>query len=171
MRKDVEKVTGRKLDFLKLIRPEGEAHLTVFTPVEAQAIVARTEGEPGKVTMSEIEELTKKVQLKDMDLTTQGIGSGSKMIDGKLEETFFLLVESDKLKELRGSIKDLFVSKGGDPQLFSPETFYPHITIGYTKRELHVSDGVIKDYDNSFDSRFKVSMDSSKSASVKPSAR
>ena len=158
MRRDVEAVIGRKLDFLKLLRPEGEAHVTTFTPVEARRIIAREEGEAGKLSMDDIEAIAQKTDLKNLDLQIKGVGSGSKLINGNLEETFFLIVDSEKLRSVRHQINDLYLSRGGDPEQFKPDHFYPHITIGYTARDLHESDGVLKDKENSIDSRFRLEM-------------
>ena len=162
LRKEVMKAASltKPLKYLKDIRKEGEAHVTAFTPVEAQKIVTNDpEAEPNKLTMKEISSLAKEVDISQMDLDVKGFGSGSRVLNGNLEQTFFLIVDSKKLRAFRESIQTLYVSKGGQPEDFQPEKFYPHITIGYTERDLHEGlDGVIKDLEHSRDDRLKVTV-------------
>jgi len=70
------------------------------------------------------------------------------------EETFLVLVDSPKLRKIRGKIWRLFVKKGGEPSAWDPAWFFPHITIGYTKRDLHELD-VIKNIRSSWDKLIK----------------
>jgi 2'-5' RNA ligase len=70
---------------------------------------------------------------------------GKLNIDGVEEKTFYIVVESPELVAIRQEIQNLFLLKGGNEKDFVAENFYPHITIGYTKRDLHDEDGIIKD--------------------------
>jgi len=45
----------------------------------------------------------------------------------------------------RKEVQNLFISKGGEPVKFLPAKYFPHITLGFTKRDLHESDDVKKD--------------------------
>ena len=143
--KQLEKKLGRKLI------SRGEAHITVITPPEF------TNGLDKKVSIQEIHKIAKKMKIQKSDFDVLCIGNGKKEIEGKVEETFFVVVQSADLMKIRKAVKKLFVKRGGDPSLFRPEKFYPHITIGFTKRDLHESDGVIKG-DNSKDARFILEM-------------
>ena len=63
---------------------------------------------------------------------------------GQNEFTYFVVVQSEDLISIRKKIQDSFVGKGGDKNDFNPLNYFPHITLGFTKRDLHESDGVIK---------------------------
>jgi hypothetical protein len=62
----------------------------------------------------------------------------------KTEETYYAVVESLDLIDLRKSIQHAFGKNGGKKQLFDPENFDPHITLGFSKRDLFKIDGVVK---------------------------
>ncbi len=61
------------------------------------------------------------------------------------EATYYVVVESDRLLQIRKAVLDLYVHNGGKAEDFKAEVFYPHVTLGFTKRDLHFEDGVIKD--------------------------
>jgi hypothetical protein len=145
----VEGITGRPLIFFKGFDPLGEAHVTTLSPVEL--IVLRQ-----KLSMNEIEEIARAHNIQSSDLQYLGFGSAKKELDGRDEETFFLIVESQNLRRIRQAIYDEFARRSDDPSLAVPPDFYPHITIGYTKRDLHISDGVIKNQIHSLDSRIQL---------------
>ena len=94
------------------------------------------------------------MNIQSADIKVIGIGSGNKLIEGTLEETFFVIVDSLKLRRIRHRIYDEFVANGGSPAAFDPTWFFPHITIGFTKRDLFEGDGVIKNTRHSWDQRF-----------------
>lgn len=54
-------------------------------------------------------------------------------------------VNSPDLVAIRKEIQELYVSRGGDGRLFEANHYYPHITVGFSKQDLHEADGVIKD--------------------------
>jgi hypothetical protein len=127
----------------------GEAHITVITPVEFRRTLAKF------LTMDEINEIAVKMKIQRSRFKILGLGSGMTLLRNKNEETFFIVVDSEDLVNIRKSVFRRYVEKGGDPGLFDPERFFPHITVGYTKRDLHESDGIIKDR-NSIDPRFQL---------------
>lgn len=122
------------------LKTRGEAHITVVTPVEYWQVL-RT----ANVTMGEIEAIAEEREIQASRFEVVCLGQGSLQIANKLEKTFFVVVKSDDLIRLREEIQRLFISKGGDKALFQPGNFYPHITLGFTERDLHESDGVFKD--------------------------
>jgi len=150
LRPQIETVINRKLDFFKLWNPQGEAHITVVTPLEFFDVLK------SKLSMTEIEAIADKYDIQKSRLTILGLGSGKAWLDGKLEETFFLIVDSSEIRNIRQMIYYEFTRRGGDRAAFDPTWFFPHITIGYTKRDLHETDGVIKDLKHSFDKRFNL---------------
>lgn len=120
------------------LKNRGEAHITVVTPPEYKKIQK-------KVSMKEIYDLAEKMKLKESPYRLLCVGKGSLKNSPGKEETYYVVVESERLFELRQEIHRLFISRGGDTADFSPETFYPHVTLGFTQRDLHFEDGVTKD--------------------------
>jgi len=113
-----------------------EAHITVVTPPEYELI-------KDIVSINDIHAMIED-SLQDSKFEPICVGRGSAQITGNLESTYFVVVRADDLLEVRRQIAALFYSRGGDRSGFDPEVFYPHITVGYTKRDLHMQDGVIK---------------------------
>lgn len=121
------------------LKNRGEAHITVITPVEYSEILK------SKLTMSDIDEIAKTHKIQNSSFEVVCVGMGSAEIGNKTESAYYIVVRSPDLLKIREEIQKLFVSKGGDKEFFKATYFYPHITLGFTSRDLHVSDGVIKD--------------------------
>ncbi len=117
----------------------GESHITVVTPVEFNDILK------SKLTMNEIDSIAKKARIQSSSFEAVCVGKGAFEIDKKIEQTFYVVARSPALLKIRDEVKKLFVSRGGDANAFKPSQYYPHITLGFTKRDLHESDGVTKD--------------------------
>lgn len=117
----------------------GEAHITVITPVEFDQALKK------KIKISEINEIAQASDIQESTFEITCLGKGNAVIDGKEESTFFIVVTSPKLVQIRTKIHQLFVKRGGASEIFIPEKYYPHITLGFTKRDLHESDGILKD--------------------------
>lgn len=113
----------------------GEAHITVITPIEYYDVLR------SKVSMLEIEQIAKNEKIQASEFSIECLGIGKKNED----ETYFIVVNSPKLVAIRKKVQELFEQRGGAVDAFSATSFYPHITLGFTKRDLHESDGVIKD--------------------------
>ncbi len=118
----------------------GEAHITVITPVEYWNALR-----PQGVSMSEINDIARTMDIQGSDFNILCLGRGSASINGVTEHTFYVVVESTDLMNLRREIEKLFVSKGGSLGKFDATKYYPHITLGFTSRDLFESDGVFKD--------------------------
>lgn len=156
LRRQLQEALGRPLNFFTGWNPSGEAHVTVLTPIEYQKMAqAMPSGRP-PLAMAQIGEVAAAEGIQHADLALLGIGSGRTVIEGRNEETYFLIVESRALRQLRRKIHARYVASGGDPLAFDPERFYPHITIGFTRRDLHEADGVLKDVAHSRDPRFNL---------------
>jgi len=149
-RLDIEALLGQKLDYFKGWNPRGEAHITVITPVEYWNVLRQ------KLTMDGINGIAQDLGIQSSNVKLLSIGSGRAVLNGKTEETFFFISESENLRRIRREIARRFEEKGGRPGLFDPENFYPHITIGYTLRDLHIQDGVIKYMVHSRDRRLEL---------------
>ncbi len=128
----------------------GEAHITVITPPEYANTLKPY------VSMERIEEITKQAGIQKSILDIIGIGSGDAIINNLHEQTYFLIVTSPELQNIRYQIYREYLRNGGPKDAWDPAHFYPHITIGYTSRDLFEADGVIKDANHSLDSRFQL---------------
>ncbi|GAB4267302.1 MAG: hypothetical protein Kow0029_01740 [Candidatus Rifleibacteriota bacterium] len=123
----LEKLTGLKL------KNRGEAHITVVTPVEFWDLQSH-------ISMQEIDKIALRNKIQQAKFKILGVGRGVKDND----ETYFLVVQSPDLVNIRERILDRFIKNGGSPGKFIPARYFPHITVGFTNRDLHEADGVIK---------------------------
>lgn len=150
LREDLEKTLDLKLDFLRAWNKLGEAHITVITPVEYANVLKPF------ISMDEIKDIAQSNFIQYSEILPLGIGSGKKEINGKIEETFFMIMESPNLRKIRQKIYALFIEKGGNPNSWNPQHYFPHVTIGFTKRDLHENDGILKNMEYSSDPRFEL---------------
>lgn len=121
------------------LKTRGEAHITLVTPPEYFDILR------AHISMAEIENLLGAKAIQKSSFTPLCIGRGQITKGRKRLSTYYMVVQSEELLKLRRRIHQFFVERGGDPTAFVPEKYYPHITLGFTKRDLHLSDGVKKD--------------------------
>lgn len=56
------------------------------------------------------------------------VGMGSVVLADKKEKTYFVVVQSEDLVNIRRKIQTLLVQMGDGATEFSPENYYPHIT-------------------------------------------
>jgi len=148
IRSMIEQKIGRSLDYNKRWNPAGEAHVTTITPPEYVNVLRHG------ISIERIHEIAEAEHIQSADLRLLGIGRGVKTIDGTLHETYFVIVDSNKLREIRHIIYQEYLANGGDPKAFDPTWFFPHITIGYTLKDIHAPE-VYKDIQHSFDERFE----------------
>lgn len=135
LRIELEKTVGTLIN-------RGEAHITVITPVEYDQVLASL------ITIQEINQIALKNKIQSAIFMPVCIGSGEKEIDGKVEKAYFVVVKSPELLKIREQIQKLFIKRGGKDRSFKAEPFYSHITLGFTLRDLHEADGVLKDERN-----------------------
>ena len=76
------------------------------------------------------------------------IGRGEALVDGKPEETYYVVVNVPVLLRVRHALHSAFMKARGNPIDFRPNHFYPHITLGFTKQDLYEQNGVIKNSDS-----------------------
>jgi 2'-5' RNA ligase len=117
----------------------GEAHVTVVTPIEYEKVLKT------KISIAEINQIAQAMNIQSSPLKIICLGKADKMIEGVEESTYYLVVKSQELINIRSAIQKEFVKRKGDAKLFKPTHFYPHITLAFSKRDLHESDGVLKD--------------------------
>jgi 2'-5' RNA ligase len=120
-----------------VLQSRGEAHVTVVTPPEFSRLQSH-------MAISEIDEISRQMKIQDSRLEGVCLGEGQAEINGRREFTYFVVVRSNDLLGIRREIEKTFRRKGGDRGQFHAESYYPHVTIGFTKTDLHESDGVIK---------------------------
>jgi hypothetical protein len=115
------------------LKNRGEAHVTTITPDEMR-ILRR------KLAASDIQSIASHAGIQHAVITPRCVGLGE---SGK-DRTFFLVVESRDLLAVRHALADAYVAKGGSQHDFVADSFYPHVTLGFTSRDLFESDGVVK---------------------------
>ncbi len=153
LRSEISKLIDKPLTFFKGWDKQGEAHVTTITPPEYNNKLKPY------VSPEAINRIAQDYDIQSADLRVLGIGSGKKLFNGQVGETFFIIVESKKLRQIRNAIYKVYLDNKGPlsgPNAFRPNDFYPHITIGFTHEDIHESDGLIKDVQHSLDKRFQL---------------
>lgn len=120
------------------LKSRGEAHITVITPPEYHDILK------SKLTMAEIDAIALGSNIQSANFDVVCLGKGNAMIKNKPQVAFYVVVNAVELLNIRQKIQALYIKKGGNVDDFQAEQFYPHITLGFSSRDLHESDGVIK---------------------------
>lgn len=132
LREQVEKVLTEESKTKIELKNRGEAHVTVVTPPEF------TDSLAAQLSIEKVHEMAEALKMQESTaLEPICVGRGEAKIDGKLEYTYFLVVKAPKLLEVRKSLQEK--AKG-----FDADHFYPHVTLGFTKQDLHEQQGVIK---------------------------
>lgn len=126
------------------LKTRGEAHITVLTPPEFYNI-------KDYITIDRINEIALEENIQRSDIDICCIGRGSKNIDNNNEYTYFIVVKSYNLIRIRQRILNEIIKNGGSLSLFDPYEFYSHITLGFTKRDLHLQDGIVKNKTSFFE--------------------
>lgn len=148
LREELNRINNLNLDFLRSLDPNGEAHVTTITPPEYLVL-------KDFVNIDEINQIAEESNIQEADISILGIGSAKQNRNGRDYETFFVLVESRKLRDIRYQIWKKFVADGGRADAFDPDLFFPHITVGYINGDVHYP-VAIKDVRGSLDKRFKL---------------
>jgi len=125
LHKAVEQRLGRTL------LSRGEAHITVIKPSEYSTVLGKV------LTMQEIDSIALALHIQRAALSVVCLGRAQYPINGTLEQTYYVVVRSEDLLRIRKAIFTRFVERGGEPSLFDPLHVYPHITVGFTKQDLH----------------------------------
>jgi len=120
------------------IKNRGEAHITVITPIEFFNVLK------DRISIKELIAMARKSKLQKSNFKVLCLGKGEATINGDLERTLYLVVSSQDLNQYRKAVEKLFLARGGEIGLFRADNFYPHITVGFSRRDLHESDGIIK---------------------------
>ena len=113
------------------LKNRGEAHITVISPPEFSQVLGKV------LTIKEINEIATKMAIQNARFTSLCLGRAQINLEGKPEQAYFVVVRSEDLVNIRRAIFERYVTKGGEASLWDPLHFYPHITIGFTKQDLH----------------------------------
>lgn len=120
------------------LKNRGEAHITVISPVEYDNVLKR------HMNIEEINRIAEAAHIEQTPFQEVCIGRGQKVLQGEAEKTYFVVVKAPGLVRIREMVAAAFAAHGGHPQDFRPEIFFPHVTLGFTSRDLFFEDGVIK---------------------------
>jgi hypothetical protein len=131
LRKDLEVIRGSAL------KSRGEAHVTVITPPEFKILSEH-------LGMQEIEAVAQSMSIQTTPFNLLCLAEATHPKESKLQ-TYFIVVESPGLLEIRREIFRRFVAAGGDPHALGNANYFPHITVGFSDRDLYDSDGILKD--------------------------
>ncbi|KAG0246507.1 hypothetical protein BG011_002410 [Mortierella polycephala] len=117
----------------------GEAHVTVILPPEYDNIL-----HPASVTIDELNALaTHKNRLQSAKFGLECLGR-VQAVSTPDNAVQIILKDYDDIIAYREDVFKLYVKKGGNPALFDPWNFTPHITLGFRHRDIFVEDGIYK---------------------------
>lgn len=119
------------------LKTRGEAHITVVTPVEFWHQL-----KPYGISMKQIDQIAKDFKIQSSPFQIICLGRGEAVLAGQPQQTYYVVVKSEALLAIRKNVQELVQDTDS---AFKAESFYSHITIGYTERDLHESDGILKD--------------------------
>ena len=147
VKETIEKIMGLEL------QDRGEAHITVITPPEHDAILASV----AEFSMEKVEELVRNT-IQNLRWDTLGVGaSRGKNGKGQYSEVYFLVVNSPQLRFIRERVARYF---NIPRDVFDPARQDFHVTIGFTESDLF---GIPKDETSleeslRFDKHFKAGL-------------
>ncbi|KAJ2784571.1 hypothetical protein H4R18_001036 [Coemansia javaensis] len=130
------------------LRSRGEAHVTVVSPPEFERVL-----KPAGVAIGEIEAIAMRAGIQRARLAPVCLGRFSGALpnpatdDDRGRFLLYSLVVADAfgdLARIRQEVFKLYRERGGEGALFQPEAFWPHVTIGFDRRDLFVEDGLYK---------------------------
>ncbi len=127
---DLDRALGAKL------KSRGEAHITVLTPPEVSVLAK-------KLPMRSIEALADAQKLQQSAWTPMCLGVSVARSNRALQ-TYYVVVKSDALFAFRRELHARFVAAGGAAAAFDPADYRPHVTLGFTQRDLFEADGAQK---------------------------
>lgn len=134
LRRTLERRLGAPLEH------RGEAHVTVITPPEYDRFLRP------HLRIEEIDRIALEAGIQGARFTVRCLGRGRAGIvrEGRpvTAATYFLVIESEDLLAIRRAVARALAARGGAG--FEAERFEPHVTVGFSHRDLHESDGVSK---------------------------
>lgn len=132
---------------LKLkLENRGEAHITIVTPPEFSKLAEVLKPEE---IHHQIQQVLSKEESPQIERVCLGQGTLRHGLKGK-EQTWFLVVKFPAALEAREKLAEEFEKRMASlpapksSAVFKAREFYPHVTLGFVGRDLHLQDGVIK---------------------------
>ncbi len=129
---DVEKREGVSL------KSRGEAHVTVLSPPEMTVLRTR-------LSLEQINGLMEKSNLQAIPIQLICLGRSQMKQGGRRLAVYYLVVQAPEILKVREKLLQQFIAAGGNQEAFVVGRIYPHITVGFSERDLHHEEGVIKD--------------------------
>lgn len=126
------------------LKQRDEAHITVITPPEFDDVLSKV------LSIEDIDKVARQRNIQSSDFSVTCLGKGEVSANNQSLETYFVVVESPSLFKIREEIAALYIERGGNVGEFNANAFYPHITVGFNPRDLHLSDGIVKDKQSCF---------------------
>lgn len=117
----------------------GEAHITVITPPEYNVLKPH-------LNADSIDNIALQHGIQQAKFMPLCLGRARITKNGMVLSSYFIVVKSPQLLEIRQAIFEEYVKHGGEPSQFDPDHYTPHITIGFTQRDLFESDGIYKQH-------------------------
>lgn len=105
---------GKKLAYYQGWNTNGEAHITVITPVEYWQVLRPY------LSIEEINQIAQEQNIQSAPVTVLGMGRGRLEINGQTEETYFVIVASPQLLNVRKAVYKEFIRRGGQAKDFDP---------------------------------------------------
>ena len=128
----------------EVLHNRGDAHITVITPPEYLILKSY-------LSPQLIDQIAQQEHIQRAKFQVDCLGRGqARNVNRELMKTYFLVVKSTDLLRIRKILFEAYVAHGGMPSHFDPEHFTPHITVGFTERDLFEQDGVFKQYNACF---------------------
>ena len=122
----------------------GDAHITVITPPEYLILKPY-------LSPSQVDQIAQQGHIQQAKFQIICLGRGQALDQyGQLMKTYFLVAKSPDLIRIRRKLFEQYVANGGMPSHFDPDHFTPHITVGFTDRDLFEQDGVYKQHNACF---------------------
>lgn len=121
------------------LRSRGEAHLTVITPPEFHDALS------SRLTIDEIDAMAVEDGLQRAAFEIECLGQATALVEGRRQSVFYVVLRAPAARAFRGRVEAEFRKRGGLASQFDADSYFPHITIGFTQRDLHFEDGARKD--------------------------
>lgn len=132
LRKDIEVRNNLQL------KNRGEAHITLITPPEMKILNK-------KISANRIFQIAESMRARETPFTALCVGKAEVPGEEQKLSTYFVVVESEGLFKIRQKIQEEFIKSGGKRSEFDPDLYFPHVTLGFSERDLHYEEGAVKD--------------------------
>lgn len=133
LRRAIEKRTQ-----LTLQAPEGSS-LAILDAFETKAVLA------SGFSRDELHRMALEFDIQGYDFEPVCVGRGSIGTGEEGRSVYFMVVRSPAVQEFRGRLRETLINRDPGGAALLREPYEPHVTLGYTHRDLTHEDGVKKD--------------------------